>query len=148
MSSGQSLALAWRNTDTLQSHKSDAVAVRAFGEFRRSGVGRQWGTDIFGSELAHGRGPRLSVGRQEQVLDPSRRADRQHAALCIATVTQGMDSPAGEIDEGSRRSLDQALAHLDRVITFEHVEGFIERMLVERRSAGVAGRSIALEDGQ
>src|SRR5260370_13464456 len=113
-----------------------------------SGVGSQRGTDLFSSELARGRGPRLSVRRLEQVFDPSRRADRQHAALSIAAVTQGMDSPARDIDEGSRRSFDQALAHLDCVITLDHVEGFVERMLVERRPAGIARRAMALDDGQ
>src|SRR5260370_4971060 len=113
-----------------------------------SGVGSQRGTDLFSSECARGRGPRLSVRRQEQVFDPSRRADRQHAALSIAAVTQGMDGPARDIDEGSCRSFDQALAHLDRVNTLEHVEGFIERVLMERWSAGGACGSMALEDRQ
>jgi hypothetical protein len=57
-----------------------------------------------------------------------------------------VDCPTGDIDEGSGRGLNQSLTHLERVLTLQHVKRFIEKVLVELWSTGIASWPEALEN--
>src|SRR5260370_19985187 len=92
-------------------------------------VGYQRGTDVFDPEFSLRGSPCLRIRRHEHRLNPSRRADRQHAAISVATVPEGVDGPAGDVDERSCRSLDPSLTHLERVLPLPHVKASSKRCL-------------------